>query len=41
MFELDHKAMFVRYEIELRDNRNYVPKDKYFSNWVISKKDGL
>ena len=33
---LDHRAIFVRYDIPLLISNENVPKDKYFPGWVIS-----
>ena len=34
---LDHRAIFVRYDIPLLISNENVPKDKYFPGWVISR----
>ena len=38
MVGLDHKAIFARYEIEIQYKKENIPRDRYISNWVISKK---
>ena len=37
MCELDHKAMFARYEILLQGEMEKIPRNKFVSNWVISR----
>ena len=37
---LDHKAMFVKYDIELIVKKEYIPRDRFYSGWVISKQLG-
>ena len=34
---LDHCAIFARYDIGLNFKKEYIPKDRFFSGWVISK----
>ena len=34
---LDHCAIFARYDIGLSFKKEYIPKDRFFSGWVISK----
>ena len=35
---LDHKAMFVKYDIELTQRKEFIPRERYCSGWVISKR---
>ena len=35
---LDHRSMFVKYDIELVVRKEFIPRDRFFSGWVISKK---
>ena len=37
---LDHKAMFVKYDIELVVKKENIPRDRFYSGWVISKQLG-
>ena len=34
---LDHSAMFVRFDISLSLEKEFIPRDRFFSGWVISK----
>ena len=35
---LDHKVAIAKYEISIEICKEYIPKDRYFSGWVISKR---
>ena len=34
---LDHKAIFAKYDIDLIVKKEYIPRDRFHSGWVISK----
>ena len=34
---LDHRSIFAKYDIELVIKKEFIPRDRYFSGWVISK----
>ena len=38
MTGLDHRAIFVKYDIPLIISKENVPKDKFFPGWVISRR---
>ena len=35
---LDHKVAMAKYDISMELTKEYIPKHKYFSGWVISKR---
>ena len=34
---LDHKAMYAKYDIDIVVKREFIPRDRFYSGWVISK----
>ena len=34
---LDHSAMMVRYDVAISIKKEYIPRDRFFSGWVISR----
>ena len=34
---LDHKAMFAKYDVDLVVKKEFIPRDRFYSGWVISK----
>ena len=37
MLGLDHRAIIARYDISIDIRKEFIPQNKYFSGWVISK----
>ena len=35
---LDHKVALAKYDIEISTTKEYIPREKFFSGWVISKR---
>ena len=34
---LDHKAMYAKYDIDIVVKKEFIPRDRFYSGWVISK----
>ena len=35
---LDHKVALAKYDIQMESSKEYIPKNRFFPGWVISKR---